>query len=104
MLMTVLFLCGFSSKGKILKLARESVHVVHGFSAAIIIKEDICDEFKFKIRNGREVFKSRLHKHHVMKVGTVICFQVKSFDEEHFTLLDLCFQHTLEAFDGWIGV
>ncbi|GAB4852502.1 hypothetical protein Ancab_016716 [Ancistrocladus abbreviatus] len=70
-------------EGKIVKLARESIHVVVlGFSAAIITEEDIRDEFKFKIKNGQEVFRSRFHKRHVMKVGTFVRFLVKSFDEE----------------------
>lgn len=70
-------------EGKVVKLAQESVHVVVlGFSSAIIIEEDIRDEFKYKIRHGEKVYKSKHHKRHAIKVGTMIRFLVKSLDEE----------------------
>lgn len=38
------------SEGKVVKLTQESIHViVLGFSSAIIIDEDIRDEFYYKI-------------------------------------------------------
>ncbi|KAL9237764.1 hypothetical protein vseg_012274 [Gypsophila vaccaria] len=70
-------------EGKVVKLAQDAIHIVAlGFSAAIITEEDIRDEFRFKIKHGREIFRSTSHKRHVIKVGTVIRFLVKSFDEE----------------------
>ncbi|KNA23065.1 hypothetical protein SOVF_028250, partial [Spinacia oleracea] len=70
-------------KGKVVKVAQESIHVVVlGFSAAIITHEDIRDEFKFKIKSGEEIFRSSSHKRHIIKVGTMVRFLVKSFDEE----------------------
>ncbi|XP_056696123.1 uncharacterized protein [Spinacia oleracea] len=70
-------------EGKVVKVAQESIHVVVlGFSAAIITHEDIRDEFKFKIKSGEEIFRSSSHKRHIIKVGTMVRFLVKSFDEE----------------------
>lgn len=70
-------------EGKVVKLAKESIHiVVLGFSAAIITEEDIRDEFKFKIKKGEEMYRSKSHKQHIIKVGTMVRFLVKSFDEE----------------------
>ncbi|GMH18009.1 hypothetical protein Nepgr_019850 [Nepenthes gracilis] len=70
-------------EGKVVKLARESIHVVVlGFSAAIITEEDIREEFKLKIKHGEEVLRSRFHKRHVIKAGSIVRFLVKSFDEE----------------------
>ncbi|XP_057974855.1 uncharacterized protein LOC131162417 isoform X2 [Malania oleifera] len=65
-------------EGKVVKLAQESIHViVLGFSSAIIIEEDIREEFKYKIKHGEGVFASTSHKRHTIKVGTVIRFVVK---------------------------
>ncbi|KAF3446757.1 hypothetical protein FNV43_RR11937 [Rhamnella rubrinervis] len=70
-------------EGKVVKLSRESIHViVLGFSSASITDEDIRGEFIYKIKHGKEVFSSKSHKRHVIKVGTMIRFLVKSFDEE----------------------
>ncbi|GMY15366.1 putative dna-directed rna polymerase i subunit rpa43 [Fagus crenata] len=70
-------------EGKVVKLTQTSIHViVLGFSSAIISDEDIREEFNYKIKHGDEQFGSRSHKRHVIKVGTVIRFLVKSFDEE----------------------
>lgn len=70
-------------EGKVVKLAQESIHiVVLGFSSAIITDEEIREEFKYKIKHGEAVFVSRSHKRHVIKVGTMIRFLVKSLDEE----------------------
>ncbi|XP_068664261.1 uncharacterized protein [Aristolochia californica] len=70
-------------EGKVVKLGRESIHViVLGFSSAVIISEDIREEFSHKIKHGKEVFASSSHKKHVIKVGTMLRFAVKSFDEE----------------------
>ncbi|KAK6939367.1 hypothetical protein RJ641_028898 [Dillenia turbinata] len=79
---------GMLVEGKVVKVARESIHVVVlGFSSAIIIDNDIREEFIYKIKHGEEVFASTSQKRHVIKVGTTIRFQVKSFDEEilHFS-------------------
>ncbi|KAK3198195.1 hypothetical protein Dsin_021610 [Dipteronia sinensis] len=71
------------SEGKVVKLTQESIHViVLGFSSAIIIDEDIRDEFKYNYKHGEELFASRSNKRHKIKVGTMIRFLVKSFDEE----------------------
>ncbi|KAL0553387.1 hypothetical protein IC582_007281 [Cucumis melo] len=70
-------------EGKVVKLRQESIHViVLGFASAVITYEDIRDEFKHRTKHGEEMFVSRAHKHHVIKVGTMIRFLVKSFDEE----------------------
>ncbi|CAO2828347.1 unnamed protein product [Amaranthus hypochondriacus] len=70
-------------EGKVVKVAEESIHVVVlGFSAAIITQEDIRDEFEFKVKHGKELFRSKLNKRHIIKVGSLIRFSVKSFDEE----------------------
>ncbi|XP_038898977.1 uncharacterized protein LOC120086413 isoform X2 [Benincasa hispida] len=72
-----------TSEGKVVKLRQESIHViVLGFASAVITNEDIRDEFKHRTKHGEEMFVSRAHKHHVIKVGTMIRFLVKSFDEE----------------------
>ncbi|XVF63725.1 hypothetical protein PTKIN_Ptkin09bG0109100 [Pterospermum kingtungense] len=70
-------------EGKVLKLSEESIHVIIlGFAAAIITAENIRGEFKYKTKDEEELFASRSHKRHVIKVGTMIRFLVKSFDEE----------------------
>ncbi|KAK8572583.1 hypothetical protein V6N12_028636 [Hibiscus sabdariffa] len=71
-------------EGKVVKLCQESIHViVLGFSSAIITAENIRGEFKYKYKDdGEELFGSKSHKRHVIKVGTMIRFLVKSFDDE----------------------
>ncbi|XP_010246495.1 PREDICTED: probable DNA-directed RNA polymerase I subunit RPA43 isoform X2 [Nelumbo nucifera] len=70
-------------EGKVVKLGKESLHViVLGFSSASIAEEDIREEFRYRIKHGEEVFASTSHKRHVIKVGSMIQFLVKSFDEE----------------------
>ncbi|OAY50610.1 probable DNA-directed RNA polymerase I subunit RPA43 isoform X2 [Manihot esculenta] len=70
-------------EGKVVKLMRESIHViVLGFSSAVIVDEDIRDEFKYKSKRGEAKYVSRSHKRHAIKVGTTIRFSVKSLDEE----------------------
>ncbi|XP_022769147.1 uncharacterized protein LOC111312798 isoform X1 [Durio zibethinus] len=70
-------------EGKVVKLSQESIHVIIlGFSSAIITAENIRREFKYKTKDNEELFASRSHKRHVIKVGTMIRFLVKSFDEE----------------------
>ncbi|XP_022772140.1 uncharacterized protein LOC111314789 isoform X3 [Durio zibethinus] len=70
-------------EGKVVKLSQESIHViVLGFSSAIIATENIRGEFKYKTKDEEELFASRSHKRHVIKIGTMIRFSVKSFDEE----------------------
>ncbi|XP_052201634.1 uncharacterized protein LOC127807651 [Diospyros lotus] len=69
--------------GKVVKLGQQSIHViVLGFSAAVITEEDIREEFKYKVKHGQEVFVSASHKRHKIKVGTILRFLVKSFNEE----------------------
>ncbi|KAI4354095.1 hypothetical protein L6164_002994 [Bauhinia variegata] len=70
-------------EGKVVKLTQGSIHViVLGFASAIITEEDIREEFVHKTKHGQDVYASRSHKRHVIKVGTMIRFLVKSFDEE----------------------
>ncbi|KAL4650145.1 hypothetical protein ACB092_01G065600 [Castanea dentata] len=70
-------------EGKVVKLTERSIHViVLGFSSAIITGEDIREDFNHKIKHGDELFASRSQKRHLIKVGTMIRFLVKSFDEE----------------------
>nr|CAD1827715.1 unnamed protein product [Ananas comosus var. bracteatus] len=70
-------------EGKVVKLSKESIHViVLGFSSAAIMLEDIREEFKYKIKHGAECFASSSHKRHRIKVGSMIRFAVKSVDEE----------------------
>ncbi|KAJ6681062.1 DNA-DIRECTED RNA polymerase I SUBUNIT RPA43 [Salix koriyanagi] len=44
--------------------------------------ENIRNELKYKAKHGEGVYVSRYHKRHVIKVGAVIRFVVKSLDEE----------------------
>ncbi|KAG8489627.1 hypothetical protein CXB51_017617 [Gossypium anomalum] len=70
-------------EGKVVKLSQESIHViVLGFSSAIITAENIRGEFKYRTKDKEELFASKSHKRHVIKVETMIRFLVKSFDEE----------------------
>ncbi|KAK8571242.1 hypothetical protein V6N13_103371 [Hibiscus sabdariffa] len=70
-------------EGKIMKLCQESIHViVLGFSSAIITAENIRGELKYRSKDEEELFASKSHKKHVIKVGTMIRFLVKSFDDE----------------------
>ncbi|KAK9002698.1 hypothetical protein V6N11_060281 [Hibiscus sabdariffa] len=70
-------------EGKVMKLCQESIHViVLGFSSAIVTAENIRGELKYKNKDREELFASKSHKRHVIKVGTVIRFLVKSFDDE----------------------
>ncbi|KAI8007205.1 hypothetical protein LOK49_LG07G01130 [Camellia lanceoleosa] len=67
-----------TSKGMVVKLGQQSIHViVLGFSSATITEEDIRDEFKYKVKHGKEVFASTSHKRHEIKVGTILRFLVK---------------------------
>ncbi|XP_048130796.1 DNA-directed RNA polymerase I subunit rpa43-like isoform X3 [Rhodamnia argentea] len=85
-----------SLEGRVVKLTPESIHViVLGFASAVIIDEDIREEFEFRTdlnsvlkgimavsthilqKHGKEVFRSKAHSRHVIKVGTVIRFLVK---------------------------
>ncbi|KAJ6839085.1 uncharacterized protein M6B38_316430 [Iris pallida] len=70
-------------EGKVVKLGKESIHVVVlGFCSVAIMLEDIREEFKYKIKDGQGVFSSRSHKRHIIKVGSMVRFSVKSLDEE----------------------
>lgn len=75
-------------EGEVVKVCQQSIHIiVLGFSSAVIADEDIREDFKYKIKHGKEVFVSRSHKKHRIKVGTTLRFLVKNFDEE---MLHLC--------------
>lgn len=70
-------------EGKVVKITRESIHcIVLGFSSAIITDENIRNELKYKAKHGEGAYVSRYHKRHVIKIGAVIRFEVKSLDEE----------------------
>ncbi|KAJ6998777.1 hypothetical protein D5086_011588 [Populus alba] len=70
-------------EGKLVKITRESIHcIVLGFSSAIITDENIRNELKYKAKHGEGAYVSRYHKRHVIKIGAVIRFEVKSLDEE----------------------
>ncbi|PSR99606.1 DNA-directed RNA polymerase I subunit RPA43 [Actinidia chinensis var. chinensis] len=74
---------GMLLEGEVVKLGQQSIHViVLGFASAIITEEDIREEFKYKLKHDEEVFTSTSHKRHKIKVGTVLRFVAKSFDEE----------------------
>ncbi|KAB1204921.1 putative DNA-directed RNA polymerase I subunit RPA43 [Morella rubra] len=65
-------------EGKVVRLTETSIHViVLGFSSAVITDEDIREELKYKMKHSKELYASRSHKHHVIKVGTMIRFLVK---------------------------
>ncbi|KAF8009337.1 hypothetical protein BT93_J0359 [Corymbia citriodora subsp. variegata] len=75
-------------EGKVVKLTPESIHViVLGFASAVIIDEDIRKEFEFRTKHDKEVYRSKAHRRHVIKVGTMIRFLVKSFNKE---ILHIC--------------
>ncbi|KAM1212099.1 hypothetical protein ACFX13_003793 [Malus domestica] len=70
-------------EGKVVKVTQESIHVIIlGFSSAVITDRDIREEFQYKSKHGMQLFVSRSHKWHVIKVGTMIRLLVKSVDEE----------------------
>ncbi|XP_012073832.1 uncharacterized protein LOC105635366 isoform X2 [Jatropha curcas] len=70
-------------EGKVVKLTLEYIHcIVLGFSSGVITDEDIRDEFRYKRKHGEGLYVSKVQKRHVIKVGTVIRFVVKSFDVE----------------------
>ncbi|KAI3464861.1 hypothetical protein Pfo_021524 [Paulownia fortunei] len=70
-------------EGEVVKITPQSIHaVVLGFSSVFIADEDIRNYFKHKIRRGKEVYVSRSHKKDKIKVGTILRFVMKSFDEE----------------------
>ncbi|KAI4374935.1 hypothetical protein MLD38_012870 [Melastoma candidum] len=70
-------------EGTVVKLTPESIHVVVlGFASAVIVDEDIREELEYVDGRDGEVYQSKYHKHHVIKIGTVLRFQVKSLDED----------------------
>ncbi|KAB2602460.1 DNA-directed RNA polymerase I subunit rpa43-like [Pyrus ussuriensis x Pyrus communis] len=70
-------------EGKVVKVTQESIHVIIlGFLSAVIIDRDIREEFQYKSKHGKQLFVSRSHRRHVIKVGTMIRLLVKSVDEE----------------------
>ncbi|KAG9143795.1 hypothetical protein Leryth_011462 [Lithospermum erythrorhizon] len=61
------------SEGVVVKVSQQSIHlIVLGFSSAVIMEEDMRDEFKYKFKDVKEVFISKQHKKH----------RKFSFDEE----------------------
>ncbi|TXG52090.1 hypothetical protein EZV62_021259 [Acer yangbiense] len=48
----------------------------------MLLDEDIREEFKYRAKHGDELYASTSNKRHRIKVGTMIRFLVKSFDEE----------------------
>ncbi|KAK3040711.1 hypothetical protein RJ639_028001 [Escallonia herrerae] len=70
-------------EGKVVKLGQQSIHIiVLGFSSATVILEDMREEFRYRVKHGKEVYVSASHKRHIIEVGTIIRFVVKSFEEE----------------------
>ncbi|KAI9081673.1 hypothetical protein K1719_036409 [Acacia pycnantha] len=66
-------------EGKVVKITQDSIHaIVLGFSSAIIADKDIREEFTYRNKHGQDRYTSRLHKRHVIKVGSMIRFQVKA--------------------------
>ncbi|GAA0162999.1 DNA-directed RNA polymerase [Lithospermum erythrorhizon] len=71
------------SEGVVVKVSQQSIHlIVLGFSSAVIMEEDMRDEFKYKFKDVKEVFISKQHKKHRIENGDILRFAVKSFDEE----------------------
>uniref|UniRef100_M1BN56 S1 motif domain-containing protein n=1 Tax=Solanum tuberosum TaxID=4113 RepID=M1BN56_SOLTU len=65
-------------EGEVVKVGQQSIHIiVLGLSSAVIADEDIQEDFKYKIKHGKEVFVSKSHKNHRIKVGTTLRFVVK---------------------------
>ncbi|KAG9140265.1 hypothetical protein Leryth_014714 [Lithospermum erythrorhizon] len=70
-------------EGEVIKVCQQSIHlIVLGFSSAVIMEEDLRDEFKYKFKHDKEVFISQQQKKHRIENGAVLRFAVKSFDEE----------------------
>ncbi|KAL3845305.1 hypothetical protein ACJIZ3_002708 [Penstemon smallii] len=70
-------------EGEIVKITLHSIHaVVLGFSSVTIADQDIREEFKHKYKDGKDLYVSRSDKKHKIKVGTILRFLVKSFDED----------------------
>ncbi|XP_048132365.1 uncharacterized protein LOC115754685 isoform X2 [Rhodamnia argentea] len=75
-------------EGNVVKLTPESIHViVLGFASAVIIDEDVREEFEYRTKHGKEVYRSKAHRRHVIEVGTMVRFLVKSLDRE---ILHIC--------------
>ncbi|RXH87874.1 hypothetical protein DVH24_034774 [Malus domestica] len=71
-------------EGKVVKVTQESIHVIIlGFSSAVITDRDIREEFQYKSKHGMQLFVSRSHKWHVIKVGTMIRLLVKRYSFAH---------------------
>nr|GEZ14952.1 DNA-directed RNA polymerase I subunit RPA43 [Tanacetum cinerariifolium] len=62
-------------EGEVVKLGEHSIHI-------IVLEEDIREEFTRKVKHGEEVYASTVNRRHKIEVGTIVRFQVKSFDEE----------------------
>ncbi|XP_048429949.1 uncharacterized protein LOC103949555 isoform X2 [Pyrus x bretschneideri] len=72
-------------EGKVVKVTQESIHVIIlGFSSAVITDRDIREEFQYKSKHGKQLFVSRSHRRHVIKVGTMIRLLVKSSHRKHY--------------------
>ncbi|KAL6524780.1 hypothetical protein OROMI_030373 [Orobanche minor] len=73
---------GMFVEGVVVKITPHSVHaVVLGFSSACIAGEDIRDDFKHKVKHGKEVYVSRSNKKHKIKIGATLRFVVKNLGE-----------------------
>ncbi|KAL3640960.1 hypothetical protein CASFOL_015928 [Castilleja foliolosa] len=70
-------------EGEVVKITPQSIHaVVLGFSSVSIAHADIRDDFKHTSKGGKECYISQSNQKHTIRVGTIIRFVVKSFDEE----------------------
>ena len=55
--------CILIAEGKVVKLGKESIHVVVlGFCSAAIMSEDIRDEYKYKIVRTNTYFQATMHR------------------------------------------
>ncbi|KAG6408804.1 hypothetical protein SASPL_131827 [Salvia splendens] len=63
-------------EGEVVKLTPNSIHaVVLVFSSVVIADDDIRDKFKYKFKGEEEMYVSRTHRKHKIKLGPF-------FDEE----------------------
>ncbi|KAL5548708.1 hypothetical protein UlMin_003939 [Ulmus minor] len=77
-LKSIIWFLFFPSSPISVKISQGSINVVLlGFSSAVISDEAIRGKFRHKIKHGKEVFSSKSHKQHVIKVGTMIRFLIK---------------------------
>nr|GMD97482.1 uncharacterized protein LOC109152908 [Ipomoea batatas] len=78
-------------EGEVVKVAPQSIHiVVLGFSSGVVAVEDMSGKFKYKITHGEEVFVSKSHKRHKIKVGTIVRFSVKRNERRRTMTIRQC--------------